>query len=183
MNGETLISYTMKTYLEIKVPIKYEDSWFRELRTACYGFPVRWQKGYYHITLAFCDDTPIDVDLRPILEKHLGEFKSPVWVFDKLDAFISTTGTIIVYLGVGTIPDSFLKMVDEIRVDLSEAGCVILSDFKLHVTLGRFVDTSVSLSSIQNITKSISLPCLSLKLTNVTYRVFRGRVIYETILK
>ena len=48
----------MKTYLEIKVPINYDDPWFKELRSHFAGFPVRWQKDFYHITLVFVNDTP-----------------------------------------------------------------------------------------------------------------------------
>ena len=47
----------MKTYLEIKVPINYDDPWFKELRNHFAGIPVRWQKDFYHITLVFVNDT------------------------------------------------------------------------------------------------------------------------------
>ena len=67
----------MKTYLEIQVPLRYNASWFQELRFACQNIDVRWQMAYYHITMAFVDETPEDVDLRPLLEKHLKTFH--VW--------------------------------------------------------------------------------------------------------
>ena len=47
----------MKTYLEIKVPISYNAPWFSELRKALKDMPVHWQNGYYHITMAFLDET------------------------------------------------------------------------------------------------------------------------------
>ena len=47
----------MKTYLEIKVPIQYDVAWFAELRKALNGIPVKWQKGFFHITMVFIDET------------------------------------------------------------------------------------------------------------------------------
>ena len=173
----------MKTYLEIRVPIRYNDLWFQELRTACRGIPVKWQEDYYHITMAFCDETPRDVDLRPILEKQLADCKAPVLTFDTLDAFSATSGMYIVNLGVSDIPSEFVSLVEDIRANLEAAGCVMQSEFKLHVTLGRIRNCSLKLSEIQAVAHSISLPPLTLQLTDVDYRVFRGRTIYETKLR
>ena len=173
----------MKTYLEIKVPIRYDDQWFKSLRTACRGIPVKWQEDYYHITMAFCDETPRDADLRPILEKHLYDCKAPVMTFDTLDAFTATSGMYIVNLGVSDIPSEFVSLVENIRADLEAAGCVMQSGFKLHVTLGRIRDCSLKLSEIQDVVHPVSLPPMTLQLTDVDYRVFRGRTIYETKLK
>ena len=169
----------MKTYLEISVPIKYDDLWFKNLRTACRGIPVKWQEGYYHITMAFCDETPKDVDLRPILEKHLVGCKAPVLTFDRLDAFSATSGMYIVNLGVSNIPTEFVSLVENVRTDLEAAGCVMQSDFKLHVTLGRINDARLNLLSIQEQVRSVPRPSFSLQLTDVDYRMFRGRVIYN----
>ena len=75
----------MKSYLEIYVPIQFDEPWFVELRNALTGVPVRWQTGYYHITMAFLNETPANLDLLPILKKHLTVFPAPVLTFDKLD--------------------------------------------------------------------------------------------------
>ena len=173
----------MKTYLEIKVPINYDDLWFQHLRASTQGIPVRWQEHYYHITMAFCDEVPIDVDLRPILEKHLAGHKAPVMTFDVLDAFDAASEMYIVHLGVSHIPEEFSTWVDEIRTGLAAAGCMIQSDFKLHVTLGRIRDRSWELSRIQEIVRSTPPPSMTLQLTDVDYRVYRGRTLYETKLK
>ena len=173
----------MKTYLEISVPIKYDDLWFKKLRTAFRGIPVKWQEGYYHITMAFCDETPKDVDLCPILEKHLSDCKAPVLTFDKLDAFAATSGMYIVNLGVTDIPTEFVSLVEDIRTDLEAAGCVMQSDFMLHVTLGRIKDTRLELRTIQELVHSIPQPFLSLQLKGVDYRIFRGLTIYQTKLR
>jgi 2'-5' RNA ligase len=77
----------MKTYLEIKVPISYSASWFSELRKALKDMPVLWQKGYYHITVAFIDDTQHLSDVEAIMHKYLDHAHPANITFDKLDVF------------------------------------------------------------------------------------------------
>ena len=55
----------MKTYIEIQVPIRNDAVWFEKLRCVCQNIDVKWQMGYYHITMAFIDETPIGIDLSP----------------------------------------------------------------------------------------------------------------------
>ncbi len=173
----------MKTYLEIHVPIKYDARWFDELRFKMSDTNVRWQNGHYHITMAFCDETP-DADLRSVLQKHLGNAVSPVLCFDKLDVFESNTGMFIIHLGVTNIPTEFSALVEDIRNALKDKGCVMLSDFKLHVTLGRLKDSSLDISVIKKIIETVSLPVFSLSLTEIEYKEFGTRhTIYETKLK
>ena len=43
----------MKTYLEIQVPIRFGEEWFEDLRDVLDDVTVTWQKGFYHITMAF----------------------------------------------------------------------------------------------------------------------------------
>lgn len=172
----------MKKYLEIKVPIRYDAHWFDELRAKMKGTQVKWQQGYYHITMAFCDETP-ETDLRPVLQKHLSNAVSPVLCFDKLDVFEGPSGMNIIHLGVSNIPIEFSSLVENIRKDLKDKGCVMMADFKLHVTLGRLKDPDFGTSRIKEITDSISLPEFSLKLTDVDYKVFGTRqTIFETKL-
>ena len=173
----------MKTYLEIQVPLRYNASWFQELRFACQNIDVRWQMAYYHITMVFVDETPEDVDLRPLLEKHLNTFPAPTLTFDKLDVFTAMSGMHIIYLTATDIPQSFLSLIENIRSDMNAAGCVMDSLFRLHVTLGRVKDPHIQLSAIQELTESVSLPAFSLTLEDVDYRFFRGKTIYEIKLK
>ncbi len=172
----------MKTYLEIKIPIKYDDSWFEELRSHFAGIPVRWQKDFYHVTMVFVNDTPKDVDLCPLLEKHLDATLAPKLTFDRLDAFAVCSGRFIIHLTASEVPDSFLAMVDAIRMDMTASGCVITSDFMLHVTLGRLRDFNIQLPELRRRVKSFPMPPLPMVLTEVDYREFRGKVIYETQL-
>ena len=169
----------MKTYLEIQVPLKYNASWFQELRIACRNIDVRWQMAYYHITMAFIDETPEDVDLCPLLEKHLNTFPAPTLTFDKLDVFTAMSGMHIINLTATDAPQSFLSLIENLRSDMKAAGCVMDSWFRLHVTLGRVKDPHIQLADIQELTETVSLPAFSLTLEDVDYRVFRGRTIYE----
>lgn len=172
----------MKTYLEIKVPLFYDAIWFEELRSSFQHFEVRWQTGFYHITMAFLDETPEGVDISAILKKHLGSFPAQTLTFDKLDVFKTESGMFIVYLTSMDIPQTFLSLIQNIRTDLESIGCVMYSDFRLHVTLGRIKDSSVKLSDIKHIINKISIPAFSLILEDIDYRVFRGQVLFETKL-
>lgn len=172
----------MKTYLEIQVPLRWDAAWFAELRHACHDVPVIWQRGFYHITMVFIDYTPEDIDLCPILEKHLSTFPAPEINFDKLDVFPATSGMYIINLTASQVPQSFLSVIEAIRAEMKGMGCLIDTNFRLHVTLGRVKDPNQDLSIIQETVNSISLPSFSLMLRDVDYRVFRGRSIYETKL-
>lgn len=172
----------MKTYLEIQVPLRNDFLWFVELRRICQDIDIKWQMGYYHITMAFIDETPIGIDLRPILEKHFLSFSAPTITFDKLDAFTAMSGMHIINLTATAVPPSFVSLVQDIRSDMKSAGCVMNSDFQLHVTLGRVKDPRIHLSTLQNMLGSVSLRPFSMTLTEVDYRVFRGETIYETKL-
>ena len=172
----------MKTYLEIQVPLKYNASWFQELRLACRNIDVKWQMAYHHITMAFVDETPENIDLRPLLEKHLNAFPALTLTFDKLDVFTAMSGMHIINLTATDVPQSFLSLIEIIRSDMKAAGCVVDSWFRLHVTLGRVKDPHIQLATIQELAKSVSLPAFSLTLEDVDYRVFRGKTIYENKL-
>jgi len=169
----------MKTYLEIQVPLRYNASWFQELRLACRNINVKWQMAYHHITMAFVDETPENIDLRPLLEKHLNMFTAPTLTFNKLDVFTAMSGMHIIYLTATDVPQSFLSLIENIRTDMKATGCVVDSWFRLHVTLGRVKDSHIQLADIQELTGTVSLPAFSLTLEDVDYRVFRGRTIYE----
>ena len=173
----------MKTYLEIKVPIKYDDSWLEELRSHFVGIPVRWQKDFYHITMVFINDTPKGIDMRPLLEKHLANAQAPVITFDRLDAFSTRSGMHIIHLSASEVPKSFHDLTEAIRADMKTVGCIIHSDFMLHVTLGRVKSFDVKLSDLKKVMETVSPPSFTLTLTDVDYREFRGRTLYETSLK
>ncbi len=173
----------MKTYLEIKVPIKYDDPWFVGLRNHFSGIPVRWQKDFYHITMVFINDMPKGVDMHSLLEKHLSTAQAPVIIFDRLDAFSINSGRHIIHLATSHVPESFLLLTESIYSDMKDAGCVILSDFMLHVTLGRVMSYDVELSDIKMVLEKVTMSPITLTLTDVDYREFGGNTIFETQLK
>ena len=173
----------MKTYLEIKVPITYNASWFAQLRKALKDMPVSWQKGYYHITLAFIDDTQHLPDVETIMHKYLDHAHPVSITFDKLDVFTAGNGMLIVHLGTNNIPEGFQHLVDDIRHDISGTNSNIQSDFKLHVTLGRIAEPEADIDDIGFLIDEIDFMPFTLTLNEVEYRVFRGRSIYKNTLK
>ena len=169
----------METYLEIKVPINYDDPWLEELRRHFEDIPVRWQEGFYHITMAFVNAAPRGVNIRPILVRHFANAKAPVLTLDRLGVFSTGSGMHIIHLSASQVPEDFLSLTESIRADMKAAGCLIQSDFMLHVTLGRGKSPDVELSSIKKLLDSVSPPSFTLTLTDVDYRVFRGRTLFE----
>jgi len=173
----------MKTYLEIQIPLEYETSWLEELRSKMKDFPIKWQKGFYHITLAFIESTPMGIELTPIIHKHFHTIPAPMISFDKIDVFTTPSNTHIIYLTATDIPPSFLTLTEAIRKDLKKVGCCLESDFRFHVTLGRIKDPQINISHLKKQINLIMIPSFSLRLTDVDYRIHKGRIIYQTKLK
>jgi len=167
----------MKSYLEIKVPISFDDYWFRELRGLLDGVDIRWQRGYYHITMAFLDQTPERVNLVPGLDGLLGEAVAPIITFDRLDAFSSGYQRQVIHLTTTHVPDDFLALVEDVRRYFKAKGCVIQSDFRLHVTLGRVQDPRMNVKKLKDIIDQVDLPPFTLELNAVEYRIFRGKTL------
>lgn len=168
----------MKSYLELKVPIRYVDSWFAELRELLDGVNVRWQRDYYHITMVFLDYAPDNVNLVPGLSERLEDALAPTITFDRLDAFATGGGyKQVIHLTTSHVPEDFLALVQDIRRYMKGKGCDIQSDFRLHVTLGRVQDPRTNLRQIKEAISQVDLPDITLDLSNVEYRVFRGKTL------
>lgn len=167
----------MKSYIEIKVPIRFEDSWFRQLRDLLDGVDIRWQRGYYHITMAFLDFAPDKVNMILGLNGILDDAVAPVITFDMLDAFASGYHRQVIHLTTTEAPEEFLDMVKQIRQYFLAKGCKIQSDFKLHVTLGRVQDPKMNVRKLKDIISQVDLPTFTMELTDVEYRVFRGKTL------
>ena len=165
----------MKSYLEIKVPISFDDDWFRELRDLLDGVDIRWQRGYYHITMAFLDFAPDEVNMRPGLNGILDEAVAPTITFDMLDAFASGPHRQVIHLTTTDAPSDFLELVEDVRRFFKAKGCTIQSDFRLHVTLGRVQDPRMNVRRLKDIISQVDLPAMTLELEDVEYRVFRGK--------
>ena len=167
----------MKSYLELKVPIRYEDSWFRELRDLLDGVNIRWQHGYYHITLAFLDFAPDNVNLVPGLTRILEDAMPTVITFDQLDAFASGASRQVIHLTTTDAPKDFLALVEDVRRYFTAEGCVIQSGFRLHVTLGRVQDSRMNVRKLKDIISQVVLPTFTMELAHLEYRVFRGKTL------
>lgn len=165
----------MKSYLEIKVPISFDDYWFQELRDLLDGVDIRWQRGYYHITMAFLDFAPDNVNMRPGLNEILGDAVAPVITFDTLDAFASGPHRQVIHLTTSDAPEDFLELVEDVRRFFKSKGCTIQSDFRLHVTLGRVQDPKMNVHKLKDIISQVDIPTFTLELADVEYRVFRGK--------
>ena len=167
----------MKSYLEIKVPISIDENWFMELRDLLDGVDIRWQRGYYHITMAFLDETPERVNLVPGLNGILSDAVAPTITFDTLDAFASGYHRQVIHLTTTDAPQDFLALVEEVRRYFKSKGCVIQSDFRLHVTLGRVQDPRMNVRKLKDIISQVDLPTFTMELTGVEYRIFRGKTL------
>ena len=176
----------MQTYIEIEVPLRQSARWLGDLKQVMREnyLPVRWQNGYYHITLAFLNPVPSGVDVSAIMKRHLASFEAPSLTFDRLDAFAKRSGGGVVFLTCSDLPGEFLSITESLRKDLEDAGCVIESDFKLHVTLGRVDrDVRVAEKKLQELLSEVDVPSFSLQLKKVNYREFRGRTLCSLDLK
>ena len=68
-----------------------------------------------------------------------------------------------------------MGLVNDVRRFFKAKGCVIQSDFRLHVTLGRVQDARMNVRKLKEIISQVDLPEMTLELTDVEYRVFRGK--------
>ena len=170
----------MQTYFEVNLPICNKTRWMNELKSKLISVPVRWQNGHYHITLAFLNDSPKDLDVPSIIGEHMVKVDTQELSFDKLDVFTATSANLhIVNLTVTSIPDSFKHWVDEIRADLIASGCKLQSSFRLHVTLGRVDASAIDIDSLRDLIETVNSPCFSLPLKTFDYREYRGETIKQ----
>ena len=163
----------MKSYLEIKVPISYDNYWFRDLRDLLDGVNIRWQRGFYHITMAFLDFAPDNVNMVPGLNDLLSEAAAPTITFDTLDAFASGSRKQVIHLTTTDAPSDFLALVEDVRHYFKAKGCKIQSDFRLHVTLGRVDDPRMNVHKLKDIISQVDMPKFTLELAQVDYRIFK----------
>ena len=173
----------MKSYLEIKVPITFDDPWFVELRHSLKGMPVLWQRDYYHITMVFIDDTQNLTAIQAIMHKYLDNAQAITITFNKLDVFATRSGMLVVHLTTSSMPKTFQTLVNSIRDEIGSTNSKMQSGFRLHVTLGRISEPSSDIDDIGFLIDEIDFMPFALTLNEVEYRVFRGRSIYKSTLK
>lgn len=168
----------MKTYLEIKVPLNTVVIWYKSLLGSFSEVNTNWQKGYWHITAAFIDDTPLDVDVAAIIDRHLRGLKPISIELDTLGVFATPSGkSKIIYLTASKPPSSLLSLISDIREELSGVGCVMETEFRLHITLGRVFDYNYDVPELQKILDQVEVKPFKVTLAEADYREFRGREI------
>lgn len=172
-----------KSYVEIKVPITYDEPWFEELRSVLKDIPVLWQKAFYHITIAFIDYTHNINVVKNIIESNLNNVPAINVVFDKLDIFTTNSGLQIVHLTSENIPTELLNIVDNIRRDICATESQIQSNSRLHVTLGRISEREIDMDDIGFLIDDIDFLPFSLLLNEIEYRLYKGHGIYRKTLK
>ena len=170
----------MSNYLELKVPVSWSAEWFgvlrREMEEA--GIGVRWQKAYYHITIAFINnDEPVKA-ISAAFNNLLARYDAPSLTFDKIDAFETKSGDeIIIDLTASRPSAEFTVLAESLRNAARNAGAEIDGSFLLHVTLGRIDAQNTSLESAKRITEGIMIKPFEMTLKEAEYRYFRGESI------
>jgi 2'-5' RNA ligase len=165
-----------KTYIQLMVPIQNNEDWFRQLRKVLSGTDVKWQGKYYHITLAFIDDNPQHVNLVPIIAEQLDAMPPVEIKLDTLNVFTGGAGHVI-NLTASHLPVEFKCAVQSLRHALKAAGCRIDKNFLLHVTLGKVPLGYALLSELQSAVSTVTPPVINARLTDVQFRVYKGRTI------
>lgn len=170
----------MKNYLELKIPIQRNTQWYRELCDAMQDerIPVRWQNGFYHITVAFVhDDTHVDI-LREAFSRILSRRKAPSVTLDKIEAFQTQNGKeIIINIAPSHPSDELLTLISEIRTAAINSGSQISKDFFIHITLGRIDAQDVTLDEVKQAISFISFSPFTVSIREAESRYFRADTI------
>lgn len=172
----------MKSYLEIYVPLDSHHTWFTNLKEVLRSVHVRWQNGFYHITIAFIDDLPENVDVVSIIDEHFRDASSFHITLDSVDAFTASNGMHMICLKPNNIPNTFIEKAIKVRRAIINAGGIISTELVPHVTLGRVNGKSMNLSDIKGLLSTLHAPSFSMSLSHIDYRAFRGDALYEKLL-
>ena len=149
----------MKNYLEFKIPVQRNAQWYKELCEAMQEvrIPVRWQNGFYHITVAFMHDDLHVKELRETFARILSGKKAPSITLDRLETFQTQSGKeLIINLAPSHPSDELLTLINELRSAAINSGSQISKDFFIHITLGRIDAEDADLDEIKDIISSIS---------------------------
>ncbi len=175
----------MKNYIELKIPVQRNAQWYRELCDAMQEerIPVRWQNGFYHITVAFVhDDTHVDI-LREAFSRILSGRKAPSITLDKIEAFQTQNGKeIIINIAPSHPSDELLTLINEIRTAAINSGSQISKDFFIHITLGRIDAQDATLDEVKDVISAIDFEPFTVSIREAEYRYFRGATINQWTL-
>lgn len=167
----------MKNYLELKIPIQRNAQWYRELCDAMQDerIPVRWQNGFYHITVAFIHDDNHVKELRDAFIQILSGRQAPSITLDKLETFATQSGKeIVINLAPSHPSDELLSLINDIRTAAISSGSQISTDFIIHITLGRIDAQYATLDEVKDVITSVDYEPFTVSIRESEYRYFRG---------
>lgn len=159
----------MEYYIELKVRLR-QGQWYDHLMQALEPFYVRWQNGFYHITMAFMNDmSAADVGrLSAALGELLADRAACNETFGRVGAFTAQSGKEhIVYLVPKVVSETLDTLVADVRQCCTDKGIAISPDYRHHITLGRIDIGAVDLDRLQALTNTIHMPDFELRLDNV----------------
>ena len=175
----------MKNYIELKIPVQRNAQWYRELCDAMQEerIPVRWQNGFYHITVAFIhNDSHVDI-LGEAFSRILSGRKAPSITLDKIEAFQTQNGKeIIINIAPSHPSDELLTLINEMRTAAINSGSQISKDFFIHITLGRIDAQDATLDEVKDVLSTIDFEPFTVSIREAEYRYFRGATINQWTL-
>lgn len=167
---------TKDNYIEIEVPISNKSSWMNELHSELRRFGVKWQNGFYHITMAFIHNSTDEErnSITAIVDDAIVNQEAFPMTFGELDAF-TTRGrrTHVIFTRPSEENSSFNKMVNTLRNRIAEVATEVEPDFQLHVTLGRVDAANVTLSELRKAIKFVNAPEEKIILRKINHQAFK----------
>ena len=167
----------IQSYLEIKTPISTNARWMDELHGLLHNIPVRWQNGYYHITIAFLDkmDEEKRAEAKRLIDGVLAGTKAQRLTIDKVSAFTTKDSSTHIVHAASSCPDeNLMELINEIRQRLTNGSFQIEPDFKLHITLGKVSGDKITLAELHQKLATLTMPAFTLNLTKLEYRCLRA---------
>ena len=170
----------LKSYCEIKVPIRTSVKWYNKLKSVLDDLPVSWQGKGFHITAVFLEKLSEQdrMHVRNALNSALTNYRCQPVTFDKLDVFPAKNDDVyIINLTTSDEEQPFFDFIDNIRRSIPVKSGIIQSEFRLHVTLGRLAKDAVSESELAERISKVRMPQFSLPLKEIAYREYRRNII------
>ncbi len=165
-----------KSYLEIKVPLRHNATWLNELRALLCSCSVKWQDGYYHITMAFLNEATEEQrkTAKRVMDQHLRDAAPIPMTFDMVDVFkASNDDKYIIHLTSTLSNEAFLALTNAIREDLKDAGLTMDLPFRLHVTLGRMPAQTISIEELRGRIARLSFTPFTRQLDKLVYLTYK----------
>ena len=160
----------MQNYLEIKIPFRYEAEWFEALRDEAEinRIPVRWQHGYYHITVVFAYDDEKKEELIAAFSRILAAHPVFTMTLDKVDAFAAFKH--VIYLTASHPSPELTSLIDDLRAEAIRLKANIRPDFRLHITLGKVDSAAATIEQVRSMTRSFDMPAFNVRISELEYQ-------------